>query len=287
MGAGVIASVFTSPFDVIRTRLAVQEDQRIYKGLFGSCRVILQKEGVKGLYRGFGPTIINVPAFWAIYFSAYHDVKTRFDHHPDTQSWPMWSKNLLAACSAGVIGNVIVNPLFVARTRMQTQHMLVAAGNINYHHGPMYTGTWNTLTRLVREEGPLSLMRGVSASLLGVSHCMIQFPAYEYLKVALPAISKARSLGHDEMTAVHEAMEIASNAARTGEGLSNDPAVEHLILASALSKLIASVVTYPHETLRSRLQNAPVSRFTGLWDCAKKTVKQEGFYAMYKGLGGS
>ena len=88
MGAGAITAVFTSPFDVIRTRLAVQRSvvssgsgsgsgngngsaapTQAYNGLIGSFKTIYREEGVRGLFRGFGPTIIVVPSFWAIYFS--------------------------------------------------------------------------------------------------------------------------------------------------------------------------------------------------------------------------
>lgn len=302
IGAGAITAVCTSPFDVIRTRLAVQEHATVYNGLIGSFRTTWREEGLRGLYRGFGPTIVVIPLFWAIYFTSYASCK---DHLSSSQTeWvrelPMWGRHLLAACSAGAVADVLVNPLFVARTRMQTQHMRILAPASNPSgvvRPTLYTGTINTLTRLWREEGGMSLMRGVSASLFGLMHVMIQFPIYEHLRVTLPTATKAYDRaaeeGQDrwtaaiaELTSTDPSHTTTSSSADAHKTTASDPRPWHLIVASAVSKLIASVVSYPHETMRARLQNAPVSVYAGLRDCFTKTVEKEGFGALYKGLGG-
>ena len=44
----------------------------------GTTKEILLRDGVKGLYRGLGPTITGYLPTWAIYFSLYDGIKTRF-----------------------------------------------------------------------------------------------------------------------------------------------------------------------------------------------------------------
>lgn len=343
--AGVVTAVFTSPFDVVRTRLAVQQSvggtaaatatatgtatatataaaaatpaaPPHYRGLFGSLRTTYREEGVRGLYRGFGPTIIVVPSFWAIYFLSYQELKQRLnDCEPTSRlsAAPLWAKHIMAACGAGAIADVVVNPLFVVRTRMQTQHMRLLHGGSGTlpsaveaasasasasAGGPgqavptrLYTSTWSTLGRLVREEGFMSLFRGVSASLLGLSHVAIHFPLYEHFKVSLP---RAREQRRREAQGLPPLSQAASPQAQAHAHLQGKhvhgpgvpaPHTLDLLCASSLSKMIASALTYPHEVIRARMQHSPKAVFSGLRDCARKTVQVEGLAALYKGFG--
>lgn len=55
----------------------------------------------------------------------------------------------------------------------------------------------------------------------------------------------------------------------------------------ALSKLAASVATYPSQVLRSRLQqrmDARALQYTGVADVIRKTLQREGLGGFYKGL---
>jgi hypothetical protein len=75
-GSGLIAAFVTSPLDVMRTRLAVQNTSAAavakqtvkYTGLMSMARSIGRIEGIAGFYRGFGSTAFVIPAFWSIYF---------------------------------------------------------------------------------------------------------------------------------------------------------------------------------------------------------------------------
>jgi solute carrier family 25 folate transporter 32 len=66
----------------------------------------------------------------------------------------------------------------------------------------------------------------MTANLLGLSHVAIQFPLYEQLKVQLRGPHKS----HESPT--------------------------DLLLASSLSKMMASLVSYPHEVIRSRMMDS-------------------------------
>jgi solute carrier family 25 folate transporter 32 len=229
---------------------------------------------------------------------------------PDQHPWlsrffteHVWATHLIAACSAGAVADVVVNPLFVVRTRMQTQHMRLLHGGADSgvlplaSEGPstssssarpqqqqLYTTTRATLVRLVREEGWLSLLRGVSASFLGLTHVAVQFPLYEQFKTSL---LQAKI---DEMTKSSDGSSgAASSAAAAVRGApAQEPpclSMMELIGASALSKVLASSLTFPHEVLRARMQHAPMAVFSSLRDCARKTVRLEGWKALYKGFG--
>lgn len=66
-----------------------------------------------------------------------------------------------------------------------------------------------------------------------------------------------------------------------------------ILLCSGGSKMIASIATYPHEVLRTRLQmvqNAPrpgaeARHYTGFFQAIKVIARNEGFTGFYKGMG--
>lgn len=79
-GAGLVASIITCPLDVIKTRLQAQAVSRVDKGYEGAGRTvgrIWAQSGVRGFYRGLGPTLGGYLPTWGIYFTVYDEVKDR------------------------------------------------------------------------------------------------------------------------------------------------------------------------------------------------------------------
>lgn len=61
------------------------------------------------------------------------------------------------------------------------------------------------------------------------------------------------------------------------------PEATKIILAGAASGIVSTAAIHPMDTIRTRLQST--RHFTGVFDCAVKTVKNEGLRALYKGVG--
>lgn len=260
--AGAIAATFMCPLDVIKTRLQVhglpQVSQSGRQGsvIVTSLQNILRTEGFRGLYRGLSPTLTALLPNWAVYFTVYGHLKDSLHSHVnavDSCGHLTIGANMLAAAGAGAATSITTNPLWVVKTRLQTQGM---------REGVVpYKGILSALIRIAHEEGIRGWYSGLLPSLAGISHVAIQFPAYEKLKSYLAK----RANKH-------------TNELNPGE----------VAIASSMAKVVASVMTYPHEVVRSKLQEQGQVRekaYNGVVDCVKKMFKQERLTGFYRGCG--
>ncbi|KAG0055078.1 mitochondrial thiamine pyrophosphate transporter [Linnemannia elongata] len=73
--AGIMATACTYPFDLLRTRFAVQRDVKVYTGVPQAFRHIFRQDGVKGFYRGMTPALIQVIPYMGVMFGSYDSLK--------------------------------------------------------------------------------------------------------------------------------------------------------------------------------------------------------------------
>ncbi|KAL4592574.1 hypothetical protein LXL04_005574 [Taraxacum kok-saghyz] len=78
--AGSTAALFTTPFDVVKTRLQTQIPGSVnrYNGVFDTLKGISQHEGLKGLYRGLTPRLAMYMTQGALFFASYESFKRLF-----------------------------------------------------------------------------------------------------------------------------------------------------------------------------------------------------------------
>lgn len=78
--AGSTAAFFTTPFDVVKTRLQTQSPGSTsqYSSVFQALYEIGKKEGVKGLYRGLTPRLVMYISQGALFFASYESFKRLF-----------------------------------------------------------------------------------------------------------------------------------------------------------------------------------------------------------------
>ncbi|EEF51193.1 uncharacterized protein LOC8287381 [Ricinus communis] len=78
--AGSTAALFTTPFDVVKTRLQIQIPGSMskYDSVFHALKEIGKNEGLKGLYRGLIPRLVMYVSQGALFFASYESFKGFF-----------------------------------------------------------------------------------------------------------------------------------------------------------------------------------------------------------------
>ena len=287
------ATCLTSPLDVLKTRL--QSDfyqsqlastraarnipplsslsvpragllhfQETFQILFSIHRV----EGWRALFRGLGPNLVGVVPARAINFYCYGNGKRLISQTFNNGHEAAWV-HLCAAAAAGIATGTATNPIWLVKTRLQLDKS--NAEKTGSAANRKYKNSWDCVQQTVRHEGIRGLYRGLSASYLGVSESTLQWVLYEQGKLYL---SK------------REENLIASG--RTPTIWDQTVGWSGKLFAAGSAKLLAAVVTYPHEVVRTRLRQAPMEngrqKYTGLVHCFKTIFKEEGMASMYGGL---
>ncbi|WIA37881.1 hypothetical protein OEZ86_014728 [Tetradesmus obliquus] len=264
--AGCSAVLLLHPFDVVKTRLQVQDGLPgalpAYRGTVDAVRTIVAREGWLGLYAGLAPSLLGSTVSWGAYLYLYERLKA---WHRERQGQAQGSKlgtawNLAAAAQAGAMVCALTNPIWLMKTRLALQQRgsMAAAGGA-------YRGIADAFVRIGRAEGLAGYYKGFGPSLvLQTSHGAIQFAAYEELKHL---------------------------AARSGSGSGGGPERQlssaEVSAYGAASKFLAAVSTYPTQVIRSRLQQRAEGRalvYTSSWQAVALTWQREGLAGFYKGL---
>ncbi|XP_050685295.1 mitochondrial uncoupling protein Bmcp [Leptidea sinapis] len=172
--SGGLASAIANPTDVLKVRMQVGEE----KGSLVRCFVdIYRNEGVRGLWRGVGPTSQRAAVIAAVELPVYDASKRAL--LPTLGDRPL--NHLLSSLLASLGSAVASTPLDVIRTRLMNQRNVkgvAAVGGVR-----IYKGTVDCLLQTVRSEGGSALYKGFVPTWLRMGPWnIIFFITYEQLK---------------------------------------------------------------------------------------------------------
>ncbi|KAA8537961.1 hypothetical protein F0562_027459 [Nyssa sinensis] len=148
---GAASSIVRVPTEVVK--------QRMQTGQFSSApdavRLIVAKEGFKGLYAGYGSFLLRDLPFDAIQFCIYEQL--RIGYKLAAQRDLNDPENAIIGAFAGVITGAITTPLDVIKTRLMVQ------GSAH-----QYKGVFNCVKTIIREEGTPALLKGMGPRVLWI-----------------------------------------------------------------------------------------------------------------------
>ncbi|XP_030463344.2 S-adenosylmethionine carrier 1, chloroplastic/mitochondrial isoform X2 [Syzygium oleosum] len=148
---GVAASLIRVPTEVVKQRMQTRQ----FNSAPDAVRLIVSKEGFKGLYAGYGSFLLRDLPFDAIQFCIYEQL--RLGYKAAARRELNDPENAIIGAFAGALTGAITTPLDVIKTRLMTQ------GPAN-----QYQGIFDCVQTIVREEGPSALLKGIEPRVLWI-----------------------------------------------------------------------------------------------------------------------
>ena len=165
---------------------------------------------------------------------------------------------MIAGAVAGSATVLITNPIWVVNTRMTARQADSSSSEL-----PTFAtvpgkparkpSSFATLMALLKMEGPIALFAGVLPALVLVINPVLQYTIFEQLKDMLA--KRRRLTPHDAF------------------------------FLGAIGKLMATSITYPYITVKSRMHVASKEEARkGVMHSLKRIVTEEGWSGLYKGI---
>lgn len=262
-GGGALSMIVTYPLVTLSTLAQTTKRKKDDgDGEHGAQNLkdVLRSKGVAGLYLGLESALYGVTLSNFVYYYFYEFTLNVF--HRANASSRRRGKGLsttqliVTGAIAGAITVVGTNPVWVANTRMMTKAK---------KQGERSHSTLKTILEIVETDGVLTLFAGVLPALVLVVNPIIQYTIFEQAKNVV----------------------IAAN------GVQNFTAIKAFFIG-ALGKLVATTLTYPYITLKSRMHVKKKKLEAAAGSEAEvelsmvqeitKIVREEGLEGLYRGL---
>ncbi|CAO1620468.1 unnamed protein product [Parajaminaea phylloscopi] len=257
--AGFAEACTCHPLDTIKVRMQLSRRSKATgqkaRGFFATGAYIVRRETPLGLYKGLGAVVAGIVPKMAIRFMSFEYYKNAL---ADPQTGITSPQGVfLAGLGAGTTEAVaVVNPMEVVKIRLQAQqHSLADPLEV-----PRYRNAAHCLYTVIREEGFMTLYRGVA------------------LTAARQATNQAANF-----TAYQELKALAQRVQDTTELPSYQTATIGLI-----SGALGPFSNAPIDTIKTRIQRASkvegetaISRVVKV---ARDMFAQEGVSAFWKGI---
>ena len=249
--AGMTGTLAGYPFDTVKVRLQTQTiNYRLYSGSFDCFVKIARQESILGFYKGMSSPMIGVAVINGLIFSVQNHAKGLFAN-PDT-----YVALAVTGAIAGCVQSFICSPIEMVKTRLQMQGVgqqrkLFA---LSTH---LYKGPIDCLKKSYAKRGlQQGVMRGLSMTLArDIPSFAAYFPAWQFF---------------------------VSNFSPTGKEA--DMPMYMSLIGGGFTGIAAWTVSYPFDVVKSRYQAARDHVYKGVWDCAMKSLRSEGWRVFTRGF---
>ncbi|XP_051975204.1 mitochondrial glutamate carrier 1-like isoform X1 [Xyrauchen texanus] len=261
--AGLIGVTCVFPIDLAKTRLQNQQNGcRLYSSMSDCLIKTIRSEGYFGMYRGAAVNLTLVTPEKAIKLAANDFF--RFHLSKDGQKLTLL-REMLAGCGAGTCQVIVTTPMEMLKIQLQDAGRIAAQRKLMPEtvtpgvSVEVKSPTAMQLTReLLKEKGIAGLYKGLGATLLrDVPFSIIYFPLF-------------------------------ANLNNLGKKGADGPAPFYVsFLSGCAAGSTAAVAVNPVDVIKTRLQSltrgSQEDSYTGVMDCIRKILRNEGPTAFLKG----
>ncbi|MED6120269.1 Adenine nucleotide transporter bt1, chloroplastic/mitochondrial [Stylosanthes scabra] len=209
---------------------------------------IMEVDGWKGLFRGNFANVIRAAPSKAIELFAYDTIKKQLSPKLGEQPKIPIPASLISGAVAGVSSTLCTYPLELLKTRLTVQR-------------GVYKNLLDAFLKILREEGPAELYRGLTPSLFGViPYAATNYLAYDTLRKAYKKALNKQEIGN----------------------------VMTLLIGSAAGAF-SSTATFPLEVARKHMQAGAINgrQYSNMLHALMSILEKEGVAGLYRGLGPS
>ncbi|PON34981.1 Mitochondrial carrier protein [Parasponia andersonii] len=255
-GFGGIAGVVSGyPLDTLRIR----QQQHLNSGsAFSILRNVVSTEGPGALYRGMAAPLASVTFQNAMVFQIYAVLSRAFDSSVSAKDPPSYKGVVLGGVGTGALQSLMLGPVELVKIRLQLQSISKAKTHqLQPHKGPI-----SVVKSIMKTEGLRGMYRGLTITVLRDAPAHgVYFGTYEYMREQLHP--GCRKNGQENL--------------------------QTMLISGGLAGVASWICCYPLDVMKTRLQaqipsSSPL-KYNGIIDCFRKSVKQEGFNVLWRGLG--
>ncbi|KAK7261821.1 hypothetical protein RIF29_28142 [Crotalaria pallida] len=245
--AGIISGY---PLDTIRI---LQQQNSNTASAFNILRNVVSKDGPVALYRGMAAPLASVTFQNAMVFQIYAVLSRAFCTSVSYDDPPSLKGVALGGVGTGALQSILLSPVELVKIRLQLQN--TASQSSQSEKGPV-----KVAKNIWRNEGLRGIYRGFGITMLRDAPAHgLYFWTYEYTREKLhPGCRK-----------------------------SSEESLNTMLISGGLAGVASWIFGYPLDVIKTRLQaQTPSSlKYDGIFDCLRKSVKEEGYVVLWRGLG--
>ncbi|KAG5437127.1 hypothetical protein PCANB_001103, partial [Pneumocystis canis] len=255
--AGAASLLFVYSLDYARTRLAndaksvKKGNERQFNGLIDVYKKTLASDGIRGLYRGFGPSVAGIIVYRGLYFGLYDSVK------PVVLTGSLEGSFI----ASFILGWVVTTTSGLASYPIDTirRRMMMTSGE-----SVKYTSSLQAFTQIIRNEGFHSLFKGAGANILrGVAAAGV-ISMYDQLQMIV-FVSKSEEI----IPRLHRIrITLTSRNVKNLEKVCSDLTRR----AKDKNLRVKGPVRLPTKVLRVTTRKTPCGEGSKTWDCYEMRI---------------